>query len=175
MPKSSVLRNTTDCYEGDKLLTWSTTISVQPELKKRYKDSTFARLRRPRLRRSMGSSPIISKRHAFRCDPGRIVQVKITGLCAASDCLDFVRSRNPSKQWTAELFTIEIVKLHIDQMMRTRNFGVRSEVAERGSVTKSHEGKKAYVMRKVGECFHQKAHGQCSKGDSCSFSHDRLV
>ena len=25
----------------------------------------------------------------------------------------------------------------------------------------------------MGECFQWKAHGQCSKGDSCSFSHDR--
>ena len=31
--------------------------------------------------------------------------------------------------------------------------------------------KKAYVERKVGECFQWKAHGQCSKGDSCSFNH----
>ena len=60
------------------------------------------------------------------------------------------------------------VKLHIDQMMRTRNFRVRNEVVERGAVTKSQKGKKAYVERKVGECFQWKAHGQCSKGDSCS-------
>ena len=39
----------------------------------------------------------VNKRHAFRCDPGRIVQVKITGLCSASDRLGFVRSRNRSK------------------------------------------------------------------------------
>ena len=65
------------------------------------------------------------------------------------------------------------VKLHIDQMMRTRNFRVWNEVVERGAVTKSQKGKKAYVGRKVGECFQWKAHGQCSKGDSCS--HDRLV
>ena len=68
------------------------------------------------------------------------------------------------------------VKLHIDPMMRTRNFRVRSEVVERGAVTKSQKGKKAYVERQVGQCFQWKAHGQCSKkGDSCSFSHDRLV
>ena len=42
------------------------------------------------------------------------------------------------------------VKLHIDQMMRTRNFRVWSEVVERGAVTKSQKGKKAYVARKVG-------------------------
>ena len=35
------------------------------------------------------------------------------------------------------------VKLHIDQMMRTRNFGVRNEVAERGSVTKSQKRKES--------------------------------
>ena len=32
--------------------------------------------------------------------------------------------------------------------------------------------RKAYVDRKVGECYHWKANGQCSKGDSCSFRHD---
>ena len=42
---------------------------------------------------------------------------------------------------------------------------------ERRSVIKSQKAKKACVERKVGECF-QWAHGQCSKGDSCSFSHD---
>ena len=59
------------------------------------------------------------------------------------------------------------VKL-LDQMMRTRNFRVRNEVVERGAVTKSQKGKKAFVERKVGQCFQWKAHGQCSKGDSCS-------
>ena len=65
-------------------------------------------------------------------------------------------------------------------MMRTRNFRVRNEVVERGSVTKSQQGKKAHFERKVGECFEWKAHRQCSTGDSCSFSHkdekdDRLL
>ena len=44
---------------------------------------------------------------------------------------------------------------------------------ERGAVTKSHKGRKASVERKVGECYQWKATGQCSKGDTCSFSHDR--
>ena len=41
------------------------------------------------------------------------------------------------------------VKLHIDQTMRTRNFRVQSEVVERGAVTQSQKGKKAYVDRNV--------------------------
>ena len=61
------------------------------------------------------------------------------------------------------------------QLMRTRNFRVRNDVVERGSVTKSQKGKKASFERKVGECFQWKAHGQCSKGDSCSFSHDTMA
>ena len=41
------------------------------------------------------------------------------------------------------------VKLHIDQMMRNRNFKARNDVVERGSVTKSQKGNKTYVERKV--------------------------
>ena len=37
------------------------------------------------------------------------------------------------------------------------------------------QSKKVCVERKVGECFQWKAHGQCSKGDSFSFSHDELA
>ena len=35
------------------------------------------------------------------------------------------------------------VKLHVDQMMRTQNFKVRSEVVDRGSVTKSQKKKES--------------------------------
>ena len=44
---------------------------------------------------------------------------------------------------------------------------------ERGAVTKSQKGRKVSVERKVGECYQRKEIGQCSTGDSCSFSHDR--
>ena len=37
------------------------------------------------------------------------------------------------------------------------------------------KGNEAHDERKVEECYQWKAHGQCSKGDSCSFSHDRLA
>ena len=63
-------------------------------------------------------------------------------------------------------------KLHFHLMMWTRNFRVRNDVVEKGTVTKSQTGKEAYVEMKVGECFQWNAHGQCSRGDSCSFSHD---
>ena len=75
--------------------------------------------------------------------------------------------RNKGQTSHSRLKTSE--RPHIDQMMRTRNFRVRSEVVERGAVTKSHKGKKAYVERKVGECLQWKSNGQCSKRDSCRF------
>ena len=50
---------------------------------------------------------------------------------------------------TSYLRQITSVKLHLDQMMRTRNFRVRNEVVERGAVTKSQNGKKAHVEVKV--------------------------
>ena len=80
---------------------------------------------------------------------------------------------NNGKQNYSRLKTA--VKLHVDQKMRTRKFRVRKDVVEKGSVTKSEKGKKAYVERKVGECFQWKGHGQCSKRDSWSFSHDTMA
>ena len=59
--------------------------------------------------------------------------------------------------------------------MRNRNFRVRNDVVERGSVTKSQKAKNACVERKAGWCFQWKAHGRFSKGDSCSSSHDKLA
>ena len=64
------------------------------------------------------------------------------------------------------------VRRHFDLTMRTRNFSARSDIVGRGAVTKSPKERKASVERKVGECFLWKAIGRCSKGDSCSFSHD---
>ena len=55
--------------------------------------------------------------------------------------------------------------------MRTRNFRARNEVIDRGAVTTSRKGTKANVEEKVGDCGQWTATGQCSKGDSCSFSH----
>ena len=56
-----------------------------------------------------------------------------------------------------------LVRRHIDQTMRTRNFRARSEVLDRGAVTKSQKGRHASVERKEGECHQWKGIGHCSK------------
>ena len=45
------------------------------------------------------------------------------------------------------------VKLHIDQMMRNRNFKARNDVVERCSVIKSQKRNKAYVGGKWASVF----------------------
>ena len=82
--------------------------SVQPELMKRYKDSQICpmyvcRMSTSKISTFGGIKLSVSQRYAFRCDPGRTVQVKITGLRSASDRLGFVRSRNRSKQWADKI------------------------------------------------------------------------
>ena len=63
----------------------------------RFVQYTFAEWRRPRFRRSMGSSSIVSKRHAFRCGPGRIVQVKwLQTVLALYDLVTFRNSGQTS-------------------------------------------------------------------------------
>ena len=66
-----------------------------------------------------------------------------------------------------------LVRRHMDQTMRARNFRARNEIVGGGAVTKSQKGRKVSVERKVGVCYQWKAIAQCSKGDSCSFIHDR--
>ena len=80
-------------------------------------------------------------------------------------------ARNKGKPNYSQLETA--VKLHVDQMMRIRNFRVRNDVVERGSVhQESIKERKPTLRGQVGECFFSGT-GQCSKGDSCSFSHDK--
>ena len=80
-----------------------------------------------------------------------------------------------TKEQTSYLRLKTSVKLHVDQMMTTRNFRVWSEVVERGAVTKSSKRKESLRWEESWRVFQWKAHGQCSEGDSCSFSHDKLV
>ena len=116
---------------------------------KRYKDSqTYSEnvCRMPTMRWSLA----ISKRCAFRCGPGRIAQMKITDLTVLT-LYDQETIRNNGQ--TSYLRLKTFVKLHIDRMMRTRNFRIRRKVVERGAVPRVKKGKKVNVERKVGECF----------------------
>ena len=60
-----------------------------------------------RFRRTVGSS---SKMDSYRNDPGRSVQVKISGFCSASNCIRIVWPRDYSKQWATELFRVEDIR-----------------------------------------------------------------
>ena len=64
-----------------------------------------------------------------------------------------------------------MVRRHIDQMIRTRNFRARNERIETGVLVKSHNGKNVSVERGMGECYQWKTNGQCLRRDSCSFRH----
>ena len=55
-------------------------------------------------------------------------------------------ARNNGKPNYSQFKTV--VKLHIDQMMRTRNFRVRTEIVERRSVTNSEKGEKPTLRGK---------------------------
>ena len=64
-----------------------------------------------------------------------------------------------------------IIRQEIDQTIRTLNFRVRNVRFETGALLKRWTGRNVSAERKVGECFHCKATGQCSRRDSCSFTH----
>ena len=93
-------------------------------------------------------------------------------MWSCNDCW----SRNGSKQRAAELFTIE-ESCKTSYWSDDENSKVQSRERSCGEQQSPRvkKGKKALVERKVGECFQCKSHGQCSKGDLCSFSHDRLA
>ena len=117
---------------------------------------------------------INSKRNPFRRNPGRVGLYKSNlqnsfQLQTVMALYDQEVARNNGEPDYQQLQTV------VNHHVRNRNFRVRNDVVERGSVTKSQKGNKAYVERKVGECFQWKAHGQCSTGDPCSFCHDLLA
>ena len=60
-----------------------------------------------------------------------------------------------------------VVKRSIEQDLRNRNFGARNGNYERKAVVKN-QGTKQRAQRINEDCWH----GQCSKGDNCSFRHD---
>ena len=64
----------------------------------------------------------------------------------------------------------KMVRQHIGQTTRTRNFKARNERIETGVLVKSHKGRNVSAERKVGESFQWKANGPCSRGDTCCFN-----
>ena len=103
---------------------------------------------------------------------GRCVRLKIRGSVQVQTVLamndqELDRDRVvPSYQRLKTL-----VRRHNELMIETRNFRVRNERIETGVLVKSHKGRKVSVERKVREGHQWKVTGQCSRGDSCSFSH----
>ena len=120
----------------------------------RFVQYTLAERRRPRLRRSTGSSSISSQRNSHRDGPGRIVQVKIAGFCSASDCIVFVRPRNFRNNGQVSYSRLKTsVRLHNDQLMRTRNFRVRYEVVEREQWPRVRKERKSMLKGKGENAF----------------------
>ena len=64
-----------------------------------------------------------------------------------------------------------MVKRSIEQNLRIKNFEANNGNYERNAVVKN-QGTKQRGQWTLGDCWHWKADGQCSKGDNCSFRHD---
>ena len=157
-------QNSDRFLRGRKFLTWSTSSSVQPGLLKRYKDAQSWSIFACRTTTSKISTfdgmklyyqPATCLQMWFWKDctsPNyrTLFSLRLSWLCTTQETV-----RNSGQTSFLQLKTS--VNFEIDQMMRTRNFRVQNEVVERGAVTNSSKGKKAY------ECFQWKAHGQCSK------------
>ena len=98
-----------------------------------------------------------------------------------------LRIRGSEKLKTAlELYDLEIhqkagpdyhrsktmVKRSIEQNLRMKNFEARNVNYETSAVVKNQRVKQR-VQRSLGDCWQWKANRQCSKGDNCSFQHDK--
>ena len=65
-----------------------------------------------------------------------------------------------------------MVKRSTEQDIRNENFGARNVNYERNAVVKN-QGTIQRVQRILGDCWQWEFNGQCSKGDNCSFRHDK--
>ena len=63
------------------------------------------------------------------------------------------------------------MKRSIEQEIRNKNFEIRNGNFEKNAVVKN-QGTKQRGQKILGECWQWEAHGQCSKGDTCSFRND---
>ena len=111
----------------------------------------FIECRRPRFRRSMTSCTIISEWNASDMIPEDLYKSKLQDsvqLQVVLTLYDQEITRNNGKSNYHKLKTA--VKLHIDQMMRTRNLQGSEQCCGKRI---SKKGKKNFVERKVRECF----------------------
>ena len=84
--KRPILASKTDCVHDLRAFScnwclWSTTRTL------RLVQHTSPKWWCPRFPRTMGSGTVISKWNIYEYSPGRIIQVKITGFCSATDCI----------------------------------------------------------------------------------------
>ena len=104
----------------------------------------------------------ISKRYAFKCDPGRIVQVKLEDTVQLQTLLalyDQETVRNNGQ--TSDLRSKTFVKLHLDQMMRTPTSESRTKLWNGDQLPRVQRERKP-TFRGKRECFQWKAHGHTS-------------
>ena len=65
-----------------------------------------------------------------------------------------------------------MVKRSIEQNLRMENFEARNGNYETSAVVKNQRAKQR-ERKSLGDCWQWNANGQCSKGDNCSFRHDK--
>ena len=65
-----------------------------------------------------------------------------------------------------------MVKRSIEQNLRMKNLEATNGNYETSAVVKNQRVKQR-EQRSLGDCWQWKAYGQCSKGDNCSFRHDK--
>ena len=65
-----------------------------------------------------------------------------------------------------------MVKRSIEQSLRMNNSEARNGNFETSALVKN-QGPKHREQRSLGDCWQWRANGQCSKGDNCSFRHDK--
>ena len=82
--------------------------------------------------------------------------------------------RNSRQCWNCTIlrFIRRKPDLSIEQNLRLKNFEARNGNVETSAVVKNQRVKQ-HEQRSLGDCWQWNANGQCSKGDSCSFRHDK--
>ena len=105
---------------------------------------------------------------------GRIVQTKNAGVWETQDRIGIVQYGDSSEEIAGPDYhrLKTMVKRSIEQNLRMKNFEARNGHFETSVVVKN-QGVKQREQRSLGDCWHWKANGQCSKGDNCSFQHDK--